>query len=49
VSDHDTFMTPWTLENPLRQVDGPLLEVACHEGNYSMTGMLAGARAGERP
>ena len=48
VSDPATFSTSWTLENALRRVDGPLYEFACHEGNYSMTGILAGARAEER-
>ena len=48
VSDPATFSTSWTLENALRRADGPLYEFACHEGNYSMTGILAGARAEER-
>jgi hypothetical protein len=26
------------------QSKGPMYEFACHEGNYSMTNMLAGAR-----
>jgi hypothetical protein len=26
---------------------GPMYEFACHEGNYSMTSMLAGARQAE--
>ena len=26
---------------------GPLLEYACHEGNYSLPGILAGARRQE--
>jgi hypothetical protein len=28
--------------------DAPIYEFACHEGNYAMTNILAGARAGER-
>ncbi len=47
-SDSESFSRPWTLENPLRKADGPLYEYACHEGNYSMVGTLAGARADER-
>ena len=26
---------------------GPIFEYACHEGNYGLTGILAGARADE--
>ncbi len=48
VTDPATFARPWTLENALRKADGPLYEFACHEGNYSMTGILAGARAEEK-
>jgi hypothetical protein len=29
-------------------MDGDLYEFACHEGNYGMEGILAGARAAER-
>ena len=32
----------------LSKNDEPLYEYACHEGNYSMEGILAGARAEER-
>ena len=27
---------------------GPIYEYACHEGNYALAGMLAGARAEEK-
>ena len=47
VSDPATFERPWTLENPLRRTDSLMFEFACHEGNYAMTGILAGARAEE--
>jgi hypothetical protein len=47
VSDPATFSRPWTLENALRKSDGPLYEVACHEGNYGLAGILSGARAEE--
>ena len=33
---------------PMRRTDQPLYEYACHEGNYSMTGILAGKRAEEK-
>ena len=48
VSDPVAFEAPWTLENALRRSDNPMFEFACHEGNYSMGGILAGARAEER-
>jgi hypothetical protein len=32
----------------LRQASGQIYEYACHEGNYSLPGILAGARADER-
>jgi hypothetical protein len=48
VSDPIAFERPWTLENALRRSEDPLFEYACHEGNYSMVGILAGARAAEQ-
>jgi len=48
VTDPATFSRPWTLENGLRKADGALYEVACHEGNYGLRGILAGARAEEK-
>ena len=47
VTDPATFSRPWTIENGLRKADGDLYEVGCHEGNYGMRGILAGARAEE--
>jgi hypothetical protein len=47
VTDPATFTRPWTLENGLRRAEGQLYEVACHEGNYGMRGILSGARAEE--
>ena len=32
---------------PLHRSSKPAYEYACHEGNYAMTGILAGARAEE--
>ena len=48
VTDPDTWTQPWTAEIPMRHGDQPLYEYACHEGNYSMDGILSGARADER-
>ena len=47
VTDPATFTRPWTIENGLRRADGDLYEVACHEGNYGMRGILSAARAEE--
>ena len=33
---------------PMSKIDGPIFEYACHEGNYAMTSILAGARAQEK-
>ena len=46
--DPDTWTRPWTVELLLDQTQDTLFEYACHEGNYSMVGILAGARAEER-
>jgi hypothetical protein len=45
VDDPSTFVRPWTAEFTATRAEGPMVEYACHEGNYSMTGVLAGARA----
>jgi hypothetical protein len=47
VNDPDTFTKPWTVEIPVTRSGDPLFEYACHEGNYAMTGGLAGARTAE--
>ena len=44
VEDPHSFTDPWTAMMPLRRTDGPLFEYACHEGNYGLHGILAGAR-----
>ena len=41
-------MTTWTVSIPMRGSDNPMYEYACHEGNYSMDGILAGRRAEEQ-
>ncbi len=48
VEDPATWGRPWTARVELKKTDEPLYEYACHEGNYSMEGILAGARAEER-
>ncbi len=48
IDDPDTWTKPWSLMIRLRKADHPLYEYACHEGNYGMEGILAGARAEDR-
>jgi hypothetical protein len=47
VEDPATWTKPWTFMIRLKRTDAPLYEYACHEGNQSMIGMLAGARLEE--
>ena len=48
INDPGTWTRPWSLMIPLTRADHPMWEYGCHEGNYGMTGILAGARAEER-
>jgi len=48
VTDPTVFTKPWSAEVPMTRVDGFVIEYACHEGNYAMPNILAGARAEER-
>ena len=48
VTDPRTFAAPWTAAIPMTTLDGPIIEYACHEGNYSMENMLRGARRQEQ-
>src|SRR5215471_16725338 len=48
IDDPDTWTKPWSLMIPLRRSSDPYLEYACHEGNYGLAGVLAGARAEEQ-
>jgi hypothetical protein len=48
VTDPATFTQPWTAISTLRATAGPLFEYGCHEGNYSMPGILRGARVKEQ-
>ncbi len=47
VTDPATWTSPWTASIPMRRNDQPMFEYACHEGNYSMPGILGGARMDE--
>jgi hypothetical protein len=59
-ADADTIVYRFTMEDPsvwtrawsgelfLRRIEGPIIEYACHEGNYGLTNILAGARVAEK-
>jgi hypothetical protein len=51
ISDPTAFTAPWTIEVPYTLSDGrknQVFESSCHEGNYAMVAILAGARALEK-
>ena len=48
VDDSTVFTKSFSGQVPMNKAQGPIIEYACHEGNYAMTGMLAGARADEK-
>ena len=48
VIDPETWTSSWTASIPMRRSLNPMYEYACHEGNHSMDGILAGRRAEER-
>ncbi len=47
IDDPATWTKPYTFMIRLKKTDGLIYEYACHEGNYGMEGILAGARAEE--
>ena len=48
ITDPSTYVRPWTASLALKPLEGDMYEFACHEGNYGMEGILAGARADEK-
>ncbi len=44
IDDPVYYTQPWRGEMSFRPASGPVHEYACHEGNYAMRGILAGAR-----
>jgi hypothetical protein len=48
VEDPATWDRPWTADAPLAKTAGPIFEFACHESNYGIANILAGARADEK-
>lgn len=47
VDDPKVYSKVWKAEMALNAAPGPVYEYACHEGNYSLPGILAGARKAE--
>ena len=48
VEDPQIFTQSWRGEMPLHAQRTPIYEYACHEGNYALPGILAGAREEEK-
>jgi hypothetical protein len=48
VEDPDAWDQPWGGEYNFAPMKGIIYEYACHEGNYALPGILAGARAQEK-
>jgi len=44
IEDPTTWIAPWTAIIPMRSMDQPIYEYACHEGNYGFHGVMAGIR-----
>ena len=44
IEDPTTWIAPWTAVIPMRSMDQPIYEYACHEGNYGFHGVMAGIR-----
>jgi hypothetical protein len=48
VTDPNSYTQPWSAMLPMVRIPGPLFEYGCHEGNYALPNILAGARAQEK-
>ncbi len=48
IDDPESFEQPWMSAVPMAKSDAPIFEYACHEGNYGMFNLLAGARAQDK-
>jgi hypothetical protein len=47
IDDPKTWTKPWTAQIYMQRNPDPMYEYACHEGNYGLYNILAGARAAE--
>jgi len=48
IDNETAFTRSWTAEVPMTKSSETMFEYACHEGNYSLPNVLAGARAAEK-
>ena len=48
VTDAANYTQPWRGEMSLDATQDRVFEYACHEGNYALPGILAGAREEEK-
>jgi hypothetical protein len=48
VTDPAAYTRPWTAMLPLTRIREPIFEYGCHEGNYALPNILAGARKQEK-
>jgi hypothetical protein len=44
VEDPTTWTQSWTALVPMKRIDLPIYEYACHEGNHGLHGVMAGIR-----
>ena len=44
MQDPETWDVSWSARLPMRRIEDPLFEYACHEGNHGLPGILAGWR-----
>ena len=49
IDDSTGFTTPWSVEMTMTKTEDTLFEYACHEGNYGLYNILAGAQAAAKP
>ncbi len=47
VEDPENYTQPWSGELPMNLSSEQVFEYACHEGNYALPGILAGARVAD--
>ena len=47
VEDTAMWDQPWSARLPMRRIEEPIYEYACHEGNHGLMGILAGWRRWE--
>lgn len=44
IEDPTVWDVPWSAKFPMRRIEDPIYEYACHEGNHGLRGILAGWR-----